>query len=226
MPMHEVETGLRKSPYTILLFTLLLLLVVWPTIQQADLGKTVEPIVHGAFFTLMLVGVLYAVRRPTHRPIFVALLVFALVGTWADYLIEGLETTLIGNSIGAVFLFAVTVAVIKRVLSPGRVTADRILAAFCGYLFMGMLWANFYSIIWHLDDGAFLFPEDERVVHTDFVYYSFVTLTTLGYGEISPVHPLARSLSYVEAMTGQLYVAVVIARLVALEIMDSQRNAD
>ncbi len=83
------------------------------------------------------------------------------------------------------------------------------------YLLLGFIWAHAYELValWH--PGAFAGAVDGSLPWT---YYSFVTLTTVGYGDITPVHPLARAVAVLEALTGQLYLAIMLARLVSLEL--------
>jgi hypothetical protein len=84
--------------------------------------------------------------------------------------------------------------------------------AACGYVVFGITWGAFYHILY-----IFLPQSFTNVSHwTDFLYFSFVTLTTMGYGDIAPVHPLARMLSIVEAMFGVLYTSLLVAKLVGL----------
>jgi hypothetical protein len=84
--------------------------------------------------------------------------------------------------------------------------------AACGYVVFGITWGAFYHTLF-----IFLPQSFTNVSHwTDFLYFSFVTLTTMGYGDIAPVHPLARMLSIVEAMFGVLYTSLLVAKLVGL----------
>ena len=218
---------LRKSPYTLLLFSIVLLLGVWPVLAEfrEDLHPILYGVIHGVLFSGLILSVVYAVRTARGKHWFSALLILAFLGTWADDLIDGAQTTLAGHALSAIFLLVATVFVIRRVITSGRITADRIIAAVCAYLFIGMFFASLYWMIWHLDPDAFSFPADEEViVQSDFTYFSFTTLTTLGYGEITPVNPGARSLAYLEATLGQIFIAVVIARLVALEIVHGRHD--
>jgi hypothetical protein len=101
------------------------------------------------------------------------------------------------------------------------VTAELILGAINVYLMIGMAFAFLYGLIEHLQPGSFtglaaFSGAPERVI--EFVYFSFVTMTTLGYGDVSPLTSYAMTASYAEAMFGQLYLAILVARLVGLYI--------
>lgn len=126
---------------------------------------------------------------------------------------------------GALILFFLLAAVVilKYVLQTHHVTANTIWGALCVYLFLGLLWAFAYSILMHVNPEAIRLPADIMPEGSDprltvYIYYSFVTLTTLGYGDMTPLTTTARSLSSLEAVTGQVYLTVLVARLVGMHI--------
>jgi hypothetical protein len=84
------------------------------------------------------------------------------------------------------------------------------------YLLLGLAWALAYDIVALVAPGAFSAPSAVEARKGRFIYFSFVTLSTLGYGDMTPVHPVARSLAAAEALTGQLYPAILLGRLVSL----------
>lgn len=90
------------------------------------------------------------------------------------------------------------------------------------YLLLGLGWAHCYHIANRLTPGSFQTSVGSFFSVVEWYYYSFATLTTLGYGDIVPIKPISRSLAIAEALTGQLYLTVLIARLVALEVMSWQ----
>jgi hypothetical protein len=203
------------------LSTLLLLLVVSALVLPPLLpeGRGKGP-VGDLVFSLLLLSGMVAVWR--ERRWVVRLVVgFALVALpirWAAFLApEGaLPVWSVATSVVAFGLLALVV--LAKVLRPGMITAHRLQGAVAAYLLFGLVWAKAYEWIFLTYPGAFagaLGGEDGR---SPWVYYSLVTLTTMGYGDITPVHPLARSLAVGEALTGQLYLAILISRLVALEL--------
>jgi hypothetical protein len=112
-------------------------------------------------------------------------------------------------------VMTIALALRQVIFAPGPVSLNRLMGALCIYLLLGTLWAIFYAFIEFAVPNAFRYPVAQSVDLTaEFIYYSFVTLTTLGYGDITPVHPVARTLSYLEAVTGQLFLAVLVATLV------------
>jgi hypothetical protein len=115
----------------------------------------------------------------------------------------------------------------------GRPTGERIFGALCAYVFIGMLFALVYTHIEYRAPGSFVLPDRGPVAAEDvesallpeFVYFSFVTLTTLGYGDIQPVAEHARTLSWMEALIGQLFLAVMVAGFVAAHMTERSKQS-
>lgn len=121
-----------------------------------------------------------------------------------------------------VFYIWVTWLAIGQVLFSGPVDSNKIVGAICVYLLLGLIWALCYLLIAQLVPGAYNGLE-QAPWYENFsavAYYSYVTLTTLGYGDISPVVPIARFLVYMEAITGVLYMAILVASLVGIRLSD------
>jgi len=114
----------------------------------------------------------------------------------------------------------------RQVLFTGAVDANRIVGAICIYLLMGLIWALMYLFIAQAIPGSF--NGIEQLVwydnFADVAYYSYVTLTTLGYGDISPVAPIARFLVYMEAVIGVFYMAILVASLIGVGISESKKH--
>lgn len=110
--------------------------------------------------------------------------------------------------------------VARSVFGPGRINYHRIIGAILLYLLIAMAFASLYLLIGLRVPGAFanLAIEDSPALTSALIYFSCVTLTTVGYGDITPVYPLARSLANLEAIVGQLYPAILIGRLVTLQL--------
>lgn len=123
---------------------------------------------------------------------------------------------------GAWLIVGVTLAwaVARSIFAPGRVTYHRVVGAVLLYLTVAIIFAAFFTFLGTLDPKAFvgLTVEDSPKLATRLIYFSFTTLTTTGYGDLAPVHPIARSLCNLEAIFGQLYPATLVARLVTLQL--------
>ena len=180
----------------------------------------------GVTFTLILLaGMLVLDLR--HR----AGRLLVLIGTmllpiqlWR-YLWPG-ELVLVLHPIGLIaFLLVLSWALASKVFGSERIKLDQVLGGVVLYLNIGLTFAVAYTLIENLSPGAFLLPRptpDYPMHPSFFSYFSFVTLTTVGYGDIAPVEAMARSLATLEAALGQLYPAIILARLVSIEV--SQRD--
>jgi hypothetical protein len=124
-----------------------------------------------------------------------------------------------------VAILVIALVLLTQVFRAGPVNSYRLLGAIAVYLLFGVGWAHAYHLTGLLHPGSFTTPPGEIPSVLDWVYFSFITLTTVGYGDITPVRPIARTLAMGEALTGQLYLAVLIARLVAMEVVSWQSKA-
>ena len=115
-------------------------------------------------------------------------------------------------------------AVVRAVFDQGRVTYHRIVGAVLVYMLVALTFVALYVFVGLLAPDAFngLTFDDSPGLTTTLIYFSCTTLTTLGYGDIAPVHPMARSLCNIESMIGQLYPAILIGRLVTLQLEHSR----
>lgn len=143
---------------------------------------------------------------------------------------RGVTTVWYLSTIG---FFSILIAVLlKRVFGEGPVTAHRIRGAIAVYLLIGMTWAIIYQLIAFFIPRSFSFPSSmiaqpaEQELESALVYFSYVTMATLGYGDIVPVHPVARMFAIFEALVGLLYPATLLARLVSLEIMHGNERKE
>jgi hypothetical protein len=110
------------------------------------------------------------------------------------------------------------IVVLGQVLRVGPVNLHRILGAIAVYLLLGLAWAGSYEALSLFQPAAFSGAQGRGIAPEEWSYFSFVTLTTVGYGDMTPLAPAARSLAVLEALTGQLYPALLLARLVSLQV--------
>ncbi len=151
---------------------------------------------------------------------------FAITVRWLAWLwpTPSLQLSEITSSLAAIL--TVAVVLLSQIFRSGRVTLGRIEGAIAVYLLLGVAWTYAYRIVEMLHPGSFNSVAGVVSKPSDWIYYSFVTLTTVGYGDIAPVYPIARMLAIAEALTGQLYLAITIAQLVAMEVTMRQPDAD
>jgi voltage-gated potassium channel len=128
----------------------------------------------------------------------------------------------------SLLLFTVGTIVLssRQVLMTGSVDANKIVGSICIFLLMGIAWAEAYLLVERFFPGSIpaLSGDSWRAHLEGALYFSYVSLTTLGYGDISPAQPLARYLAYMEAVTGQFYVAIVIASLIGGSVSGATRQ--
>lgn len=155
------------------------------------------------------------------------LLAPALATRWLAHLKPGLLPPEIFPATALILVGFVFVSVFDSILHAPEVNAETLCAGVCGYLLLGLFWAFSYTLLAGLSPNAFAFvdrpawPRDEMKGFTS-IFFSYVTLSSVGSGDIVPISPVARMLSMIEAMAGAFYMAVMIARLVALH--SSRKN--
>jgi hypothetical protein len=175
----------------------------------------------GYFFALVLVpaAFLYSRNLLALGPIGVAI---ALIVAAALLDVQSSRTDLYLDS--AAWLIAgvaLVVVVARAVFGPGKVTYHRVVGAVLLYLTIGLVFVALYGFVALAVPDAFsnlAALKGDFAIAGNLIYFSFVTLTTTGYGDIAPLHPYARSLANVEAIIGQIYPATLLARLVTLEL--------
>ncbi len=214
-----------KNNHYYLFVGLLILLGADPLVEGVDPTGALTQL---AFTSVLVVGVfsLAADRRVFYLGVTLAMIGFgAAIGYWQT---GSMAVRLFDlAAIVSFCLLAIGVMTQQVFFAPGAVTLNRIVGALCLYLLLGVVWAILFGVLELVDPAAFT----HRGHHASdplegFLYYSFVTLTTLGYGDITPVHPVARTLSYLEAVIGQLYIAVLIAGLLGRHIVGLRPGAE
>ncbi len=226
--MHDV---VRAQRFVFLLCALTALLVAAPIVRAYGPGSypRLAGVAFAGFFVVMLVSAVFAAsRETTSQVVALALAVPAIV-------LQGLhswyETPWLGIAAHAIeisFLVFVVSLILRFMFRTDRVTSDMICASLCVYLLLGVLWAIAYSLLQLADPRSFALPAansgDAEVMRFGgdrtliALYYSFVTMSTLGYGDIVPRSSLARMTAAIQAIVGQLYLVVLVARLVGLHV--------
>jgi voltage-gated potassium channel len=217
-----------KNPrrHLVLLISLLFIFIISPFIVPYHYGPTILNVIAAA----VLLSATYAVsERRISMMIGLSLSAVSILLTfwlaaapthWLVIVSDGTLVVLIG-------FFAV--AILGYVLSSGKVTSDKIYGAICVYLLFGYGWAFCYSLIEEMHPGSFTLPSpiapDDLVTRVmQMRYFSFVTLTTVGYGDVLPHTQMARTMALLEAMLGQFYLVALIGRLVGLHIVHSDQH--
>jgi Ion channel len=211
-----IRESLRHR-FGVLFVALLVTLAVPPLTSSGPLIRLLFSIT----ITAVLLSGLFAVSAEKKTfYIGLALVIPAVAANWVARLTMDAGLDAIGEALSMLFMFYLAWNILVYIIRARRVDANIIFAAVCVYLLIGFIGAFGFSILELLTEHPLRYPSDlagglgSRETIT--LYYSFVTLTTLGYGDISPVSAAARSLAMLEAVTGQLILVVLIARLIGL----------
>jgi hypothetical protein len=181
-------------------------------------GRT-EPIAAWSFSLVLILGVLATTKHKGARTGMVVLAVIAFTSHWLHYFVREHAVHVISAAAAAVFFGVLAWLITARVFRSGGINIYRIYGAVAVYMLLGILWGQLYVMAYLLDPSSFYFdPSTQRGEPpiSELIYFSFSTLTTLGLGDIVPVGSITRSMVSFEALIGQLYPAVLLARLVTL----------
>jgi hypothetical protein len=185
-------------------------------------------------FTLVMLSSVYVLGVSRRAAMIAVLLaVPTLASLWIRVFVGSPLLTQFTAILLLVFLVFTTIMVLAHVFRSATITMDTLSAAFCIYVLMGYIWAAVYVFIFVAVPSAFHFPYVQhelgpRGIGSDvpvstLLYFSFATLTTVGYGDVIPADAVARAAAVLEALIGQFYLAVLVARLVGLHIADLRR---
>lgn len=202
-------------------FSALLLIVAFvvPPLVPPGSGRSLAGDV--VYALLLISGVLALSERRLTRRVLMTVAMITLAVDLGSWFLPVAEPWVQGTSLLSLVLLLVVV--LGQTLRSGPITLHRIQGAVAAYVLLGVIWAYAYALIALLRPGAFSGPVSAADGPRAWFYFSFVTLTTVGYGDVLPVHPAARSLAMLEAVTGPLYLAILISRLVSLAVAPVRR---
>jgi len=216
----------RSGNYAFLLCGLLLLFLLIPILRTfpglAGDSFLMRIGLQIGYSVLMLLGVWSLHRENRLFRLGMAFAVLSVASTVSNIFYTSIVIELFGHFIALAFSLFSAVIVSGHVFRSITVDRNLLSGAMCLYLLMGLIWAIFYGLIFQFWPGSFEGMADDSGAATmdNLLYYSFVTLASLGYGDITPVAPLARTLAYLEVIFGQLYIAILVAGLVGLYLSD------
>jgi hypothetical protein len=235
--MQSFGRFLSVNRYAGLLISLILLALIGPEAEQLIPAKVTS----AAIFTMILISSAFVVA-PNRRDLITALTSAGFSAVlWIIYNVGGQHSLAMSFLTCAVTVIFVVVicGIILRDVFDGDVTANKLCGALCAYLLIGTAFALIYMTATIVDPHAFEFiandgstiVDSSKMGHSErlsiLIYHSFLTLSTCGYGDIVPLSQPVRSVCWIEAIVGQAYLAVIVARLVGLHIVaakDTQKK--
>ena len=214
-----MERSVERTNFFYLLLALLILLVAVPLNDDFIVGS--PPLVKAILFSLVLVVGVRSLkgggRFLTAGMVFVvAGVILAIVSTRTHLLFFQYASLL--SLIG--FLLVAITYTMKQVAIGTEITTNRLVGAICVYLLLGVIWALSYSVLELAAPGSFagVHAWSDRGWDSEWLYFSFVTMTTLGYGDLLPISTTARAMAYMQAVFGLFYIAILVAGLVGAYI--------
>jgi hypothetical protein len=234
--MADSKTGLPR-PHTEIRggglrdYALTAMLVLESTIlflaaPLATLGFRAPLLIGGLLFVPLVLSIVI-ISSSTGARLLAALATALAIGGVAFRISDPSTVTVwLGHLAVIAAVMAISLVIGKAVFAPGRITHHRIEGGIILYLNVALVFTSIYRLISELDPAAFTqFPahQAEVAAASGMLYFSFTTLTSTGFGEILPVNPVARSMANLESVLGQLYLAILLARLVTMHV-ESHRN--
>jgi len=205
------EEAERTARFSILLVCMLVGLMLAPLFGESDTGFTIARIV-GVLILLAALSVVGVHRLAI--VLFVPTLVVQLVAHRSNVPIVVVTSVILR----ALFFAYVTGVIVWHVLRKPQITTDAIAGAACAYVLLGLVWANLYVLVERARPGSFDIPGSFLVGRDpmpSLTYFSFVTLTTVGYGDLTPATGVGRSFAVLEALLGQIYLVTIVSVLVS-----------
>ncbi len=222
-----VKNKLKRRPmgqYEFLFFAILAVIIFRPLLENGFLGL----LILNGLTSAILISSAYAVsgNRKTLR-LSLILMVPAFIAAWSTAFVSALWPMAISRVLTFAFVSYILGVMAVDILSEKNVTRDTIFGSACVYMLMGFAFADIYMLFQIIEPQSFgqaidISPVGSEVkLSSDLGYFSFVTLTTLGYGDMTPKTGMVQGLATLEAMLGQFYLTVLVARLVGLHLAGS-----
>jgi hypothetical protein len=213
-PLIHTLVRFWRSDWGLSIFSawLLVLVFVVPPLLPPGTGRSF--VADAAFALVLLTGVLALSEHGVAWRLLMGAALVAIAVLLANWVVPVADPVIRVAELVSILLLLLVV--LGQTFRAGRVTAHRLQGGIAAYLLLGLLWAAAYALVETLRPGSFSGAIGVAAGHRAWLYFSFVTLTTVGYGDILPVDPAARSLAMLEAVTGPLYIAILLARLVSL----------
>ena len=203
---HFVDFWTTDRSLSALLVLLVFAVFVVPTFTVAE--ETQKPLLDILLTLSLLAGIRIIYKDRTMMVVLTTFLMFAVLIRVVSYFTYGQLVTILRTIADTVSLIILAIVVMFQVLREGPITLQRVQGAVAEYLLLGLVWASIYEVLELLIPGSIQNVSSavgRNTLPSNFIYFSFTTLTTVGYGDFVPVHHVARSFAIMEALTGQLF---------------------
>jgi voltage-gated potassium channel len=177
-----------------------------------------------SLLTIIFVATIHAIsQKRKHIFISLVLVLPMFAGTWSYYWLKNIKIVMVAQIFGVLFVGFAIRCLMRFIFNEKEVTKEVIYASVVVYLLLAITWAFVYLILEFVHQGSFSYPAGLSPDYFHFLYFSFVTITTLGYGDVLPLTQEASALAILEAVTGQMYLVVVVAWLVGMYVSRRSR---
>jgi hypothetical protein len=222
-----INEHLRNHALTGFLALEMLILFVAAPLSSMDFQ---QPLLAGGLLGGPLLLAIVIISRSTGARLFTAVAaVLAIGGALMRISHPSVLTVWLGHTAVIAAVLGISVVIVQAVFAPGRITHHRIEGAVILYLNIAVAFTSIFRMIQELNPSAFSNApahQTEAAAASTMLYFSFTTLTSTGFGEILPVDPFARSMANLESILGQLYLAILLARLVTMHVESRRDKSD
>lgn len=209
----------NEPNYLFLLVSMVILIVLPPFAVEFQYTLPLMNITYGV---VILMAAIFT--SSSYRELFILFVLGAILYTAFLFSQHSGDFGLINAILSLAFFSFVFVKILQYILRKGEITLNDVYACVCGYLILGIVATPFISLISQLSPTAFKVPAETS--YYDYIYFSYITLTTVGYGDITPIHPLAKSFSILLSIFGQLYLAIIVAIIIGKFLMLQNTSDD
>lgn len=209
----------EEHTFLIMLVTLTSLIVIEPFFDEFT---KIDYMVDILFSAVLIFGVVSVSYKKYAVAVALGLIIPVLVISWTHKVVAIPGLALISDFLSILFFILLIFTILAHINRQEEVNREVIYGAIVAYLLLGVMWAFIYKSMETLAPGSFTIADFvDSDIRSIMMYYSFTTLTTLGYGDVTPLTKPAKSLATMEAITGQMYIAILVARLVGTHISQS-----
>jgi hypothetical protein len=217
----RIPATMPKGRFMRLLVLLLGLLVLSPLFEEYFKLRLLGDL----FFTAIFIYASYSLSRSKAlAAAAVSLAVPTMVLFWVKPFYNAAWVEIFGGLCGVAFMVIISAAILHHIFLEQNVNADLIAGAIVVYLNMALMWSLLYDVLEAAHPGSFKFPEGTTQPRGEMsLYFSLVTITTVGYGDITPVTRVARAFANLEAVVGQLYLVILVSWLVGMYVSQKSK---